>query len=97
MGIVLSSMGKCLSNILDVTIFYPDKEPPVGFLELLKGNIRRIVVRIRVLPIDPNLLGRDYFQDTEFKYMVREWVERTWQEKDEMIEELKTKYPPLSE
>ena len=93
-GIVLSSMGDYLSNVLDVTIFYPDNEPPVGFLELLKGNITRIVVRIRVLPVHQEMLGRDYFQDPEFKSMVHEWIHGIWQEKDELIQELKTKYTP---
>ena len=65
-ALVFSSMGDYLSNILDVTILYPENEPPVHFWDLLAGNIPCIIVRVKVLPIPENVVCMNYEERQSF-------------------------------
>jgi len=85
-GLVFSYMGAYLSNVVDVTIVYPQNHTRVSFWQLLTGKISRIVVRIRVLPIPENVAGRNYEEDTAFRQKSQQWVNNLWQEKDRQIE-----------
>jgi 1-acyl-sn-glycerol-3-phosphate acyltransferase len=85
-ALVFSSMGEYLSNVLDVTIVYPQNEPPVHFWDLLTGNIPRITVRVRILPIPENVVGVHYEEDNAFRGRIQKWVNQLWQEKDQLIE-----------
>lgn len=89
-ALVLSSMGDYLSNVVDVTIVYPRNEPPVGFWDMLAGNISCIVVRVQVLPVPENVVGANYEEDPAFREKMQQWVNRMWQAKDRKIEELLT-------
>jgi hypothetical protein len=51
----------------------------------LQGKIPRIVVRVRFLPVPPEVVGRDYFTDSDFRTRVQEWINRIWLEKDALI------------
>ena len=61
---VLSAMREQIHNILDVTIVYP--EGVSSFWALLCGKIRKIKVRVRSLPVTPEMLG-DYAADGQFR------------------------------
>lgn len=87
-ALVFSSMGDHLSDVIDVTIVYPENEPPVHFWDLLAGRIRRIVVRVEVLPVPENVAGMNYEEDEIFRERMRTWVNRLWQCKDRWITEL---------
>lgn len=87
-ALVFSAMGEYLSDIIDVTIVYPENEPPVHFWDLLAGKIRRIIVRVEVLPVPGNVAGRSYEEDREYREEIRQWVNRLWQAKDARIEAL---------
>ena len=91
-SLVFSCMGDYLSNAVDVTIVYPENEPPVGFWDLLVGKIPWITVRVRVLPIPENVVGLNYEEDMAFRERVQQWVNTLWQEKDHLIEALMTEY-----
>ncbi len=91
-SLVLSSMGDYLSNVLDVTIVYPENQPPVHFWDLLSGNIPRITARVRSLPIPEDVAGKNYEEDTGFKEEIRQWVNTIWQEKDDLIAEIMHEY-----
>lgn len=82
---VLAAMGDTLSGILDVTTVYPDNDPQALIWQLLQGKIPRIVVRVRLLPVPPEVVGRDYFTDSDFRTRVQEWINRIWQDKDMWI------------
>ncbi|GGM20892.1 acyltransferase [Pseudomonas asuensis] len=84
---VLASLGKQLDAILDVTIIYADEKIP-GFWALLSGQVRRVIVDIRTLPLDPSLCEGDYQNDPLFREHVQQWVGRLWAEKDQRIETL---------
>lgn len=83
-ALVLSCMGDYLSNVIDATIVYPENEPPVHFWDLLTGNIPRITVRVRVLPLPDNVVGMNYQEDEKYREQIQQWVNRLWKEKDQL-------------
>ena len=82
----LASMGELFTNILDVTILYPDNEGS-PMLNMLAGKLNRVVIRVKVLPIDENIIG-DYFNDEDFKNNFQSWLNDVWLEKDAFIQQL---------
>jgi len=91
-ALVFSAMGDCLSSVLDVTIVYPENEPPVRFGELLKGNIPRIIVRVKTLPVPENVVDKDYQNDKAYREKIQQWINQLWQEKDQRIERIMKAY-----
>jgi 1-acyl-sn-glycerol-3-phosphate acyltransferase len=91
-ALVFSSMGDYLSNVVDVTIVYPENEPPVHFWELLKGHVPCIAVRVRILPIPENVAGLNYEEDKAFREKIQQWVNQLWQDKDQRIEAVLKEY-----
>ncbi len=86
MALALDAMGDKFQAILDVTIVYPDGAPT--FNEFLLGKMRRVVVRVRVLPIPQHLMGGNYAQDPAFREAFSQWVQQLWRDKDAQIETL---------
>ncbi len=86
MALALDAMGDKFQAILDVTIVYPDGAPT--FNEFLLGKMRRVVVRVRVLPIPQHLMGGNYAQDPAFRDAFSQWVQQLWRDKDAQIETL---------
>jgi len=89
-GFVLGSMGKQINRLLDVTIIYPDGVS--NFWALLCGKIRKIKVRVRSLPVNPELLG-DYANDVRFRSSLQGWLNDIWEEKSRYLEEMMTSGP----
>jgi 1-acyl-sn-glycerol-3-phosphate acyltransferase len=85
-ALALGAMGERFHSMLDVTIHYPDGAPT--FFDLLSGKMRRVVVRVRELPIPEDLVGRDYMDDPQFKRAAQKWLGEIWTEKDELLERL---------
>lgn len=82
-ALALSAMGNKFQSILDVTIVYPDGIP--GFRAFLCGRMRRVIVRVRSLPIPRELLCGDYGNDPAFREAFSAWVQQTWKDKDAQI------------
>ncbi len=82
---VLAAMGDTLSGVLDVTTVYPDNDPRALIWQLLQGKIPRIVVRVRLLPVPQDVVGKDYFTDSDFRTRMQDWVNHIWLEKDALI------------
>lgn len=82
-GYVLSAMGDQLSTLVDITISYGRRVP--GFWDFLCGRLDRVDVHIEKRPIPPELLGRDYNNDTQFRSALQRWVKQLWSEKDELL------------
>ena len=83
MALALNAMGDKFQAILDVTIVYPEGAPT--FTDFLLGKVRRIVVRVRSLPIPQHLMQGDYAQDPAFREAFSQWVQQLWREKDAQI------------
>ena len=73
-AIVLSSMGEYFSKIVDVTIVYPENEPPVSFWSFLRGDIPTIAIRVRTIDIPEEFLGKNYEDDGEFKKQMQQCI-----------------------
>lgn len=85
----LQVLGSQFDRILNVTLLYPDNQQ-APFLDMLSGNMKRIIVRIEIQPIDDSVRG-DYFNDKMFKRQFQLWLNQLWQEKDRLIERLKNR------
>jgi 1-acyl-sn-glycerol-3-phosphate acyltransferase len=84
---VLSAMGSHLSAILDVTISY---EPSAtGLWHFMCGRVSTVRVRIRQMAITDEILG-DYFEDRNFQKRFQDWVNRLWENKDQILEQLRS-------
>ena len=86
----ISAMGGKITNMLDVTIVYP--EGPVTFWGLLCGRLSRVVVKVQKLVIPEEFLYGNYQDDPVFKERFQAWVSKLWHEKDELIESLMREY-----
>ncbi len=82
MAVVLCALGQQLRSILDVTIVYP--EGTRGLWAFLCSNSMEIKVRVKQIPITPDLLG-DYLTDREFRQRFKDWLDKLWDEKDKLI------------
>jgi 1-acyl-sn-glycerol-3-phosphate acyltransferase len=82
LAVVLCTMGLQLHSILDVTIVYPEKTP--GLWEFLCSRSMEIKVRVKEIPVTPELLG-DYLTDREYRRRFKDWLDHVWDEKDKLI------------
>jgi len=82
---VLYAMGDRIHRILDVTIVYPAGR--CSFWALLCGNIEEIKVRVRSLPVGPELIG-DLRNDEGFRTRFQQWLNDLWAEKDRYVDKL---------
>ncbi|WP_052284160.1 acyltransferase [Kluyvera genomosp. 1] len=89
-AMALNVLGSQFDKLLDVTLCYPenDKTP---FFDMLSGKLTRIVVRVNLRPIDPELHG-DYVGDKNFKRRFQLWLNALWEEKDQQIKTIKAEY-----
>jgi len=82
-AIVLGAMADQLHSILDVTIVYPSGVP--GIWEFLCARTLEVKVRVREIPISPELLG-DYSGDENYRRDLNQWLNSVWKEKDELLD-----------
>ena len=86
MALALGAMGDKFQAILDVTIVYPDGAP--DFWQFLTGKLKRVIVRVRPLPVPQHLVQGDYAGDPAVREAYQKWVHQMWLEKDAQIEAL---------
>lgn len=82
----LESLGTQLDAILDVTIVYPDGIPT--FWDLMTNRIRRVIVDIQQIDIQPEWLNGGYQTNPEYRERFQQWVSDLWLEKDARIKQL---------
>jgi 1-acyl-sn-glycerol-3-phosphate acyltransferase len=83
LALALNAMGDKFRSLIDVTIVYPDGAPT--FWRFLCGETRRIVVRVRALPIPAEYCLGNYEADATFRARFHRWLAGLWQEKDQQI------------
>ena len=86
MAMALATMGEKFDALLDVTIAYPRGVPSLW--DLLTGRIDEVIVRVRELPVPPELVGSGASRDRAFRGALQGWIHGLWEEKDQRIEEL---------
>ena len=87
LALALNAMGDKFQAILDVTIVYPDGTPT--FTQFLCGKLKRVIVRVRRLPVPQDLAQGDYAGDAAVREAYQQWVHQLWLDKDAQIEALK--------
>ncbi|MDH3491175.1 MAG: acyltransferase [Gammaproteobacteria bacterium] len=85
-AIAISSMGEVFNAILDVTMVYP--KGAARFWDMCCGGHVPVIIHVRERPVDEWLLAGDYEEDREFRRRVHRWLGETWQEKDELIQQI---------
>ncbi len=80
----LGAMGEQFDALINLTLAYPNNRLS-PFRDLLSGRMKKIVVRIHVLPIDETMRG-DHLNDKGFKRNFHHWLNALWQEKDQELE-----------
>ena len=82
-GQVLYSFDEALDHLIDVTIIYPDGTP--GLWQFVSGQVRKISVSVRLLPIGAEVRGRNFREDAVAKNALKTWMNDLWTEKEQYI------------
>ncbi len=85
LAFVMSAMGEQMHRLLDVTIVYPNGIK--SFWDYLCGRISEIRVRVKAMPISPEMIG-DYGMDRQYRHNFQKWLNQLWMEKDRCIDGL---------
>ena len=85
---VTAVLGEQTRSLLDVTIVYPQSQPP-GFWALISGRVPRVLVDIRSQTLPTELFHGDYSDDPQFRTYFQGWVNQLWADKDQRIAELR--------
>lgn len=75
----LSAMGELFSNILDITIAYPNSKHPM--MDMLCGRMTTIIIDVNTLPVTQELIG-DYFENIKFQKQFQIWLNALWEKKN---------------
>ncbi|ABV38778.1 phospholipid/glycerol acyltransferase [Shewanella sediminis HAW-EB3] len=85
----LSAMGEQFTNLLNVTLVYPEAESdPLS--EVMHGKIKKITVKVEVLPV-PEVDNKRYFSEAQYRVEFQRWLNQLWEEKDEQIHQVMLK------
>lgn len=94
LALAIASLGDKIDGILDMTIVYPNGIPT--YAELWEGKIDKLAVDIRPLDINPELFHAlqqgKYDSDEVIKHEFYQFLDKTWQQKDKLIDELYAKF-----
>lgn len=83
----IEAMDGAIKQYIDTTIHYPSGE--FSFGDFLLNRIKKVVVRIQVKDIPAEFLNMDYQNNAEDKAHFQAWVSKCWQEKDDLLKQLK--------
>ena len=86
LAMALAMLGERFDSLLDVTIVYPDGAPTFG--QFLRGEVRRVIVRVERRPIPLECRRDDGTVDADFRRQVQRWLLELWQLKDAQISAL---------
>jgi len=88
---VLATLGEQIDAVLDVTLVYPEGNPP-GFWALLSGQVGKVTVDIQTRNLAAELWQGDYQNDPVFRQYMQDWVTQLWQEKDARIAQIRAEW-----
>ncbi|MEW9799617.1 acyltransferase [Alteromonas sp. CYL-A6] len=82
----LAVMGDLFTNVLDISLLYPDNaDHPM--LAMLSGQMKRIVVDVNVLSV-PDRAGDEPAADDDMRQYFQSWLNTHWTNKDARIAQL---------
>ncbi|QJR81602.1 acyltransferase [Alteromonas pelagimontana] len=79
----LATMGELFTNILDISLLYPDNQRH-PMLSMLSGQLSRVVMDVNVLDVPAESRG-DYYIDEQFRGQFHTWLNGLWAAKDARI------------
>ena len=77
---VMEALGPILSDMLDVTIAYPDGD--CSLWDVCCGRVSTIIVDVQRRKLPVRQAAGDYVGDGEFRGKFQEWLGNVWAEKD---------------
>ncbi|MBX3724583.1 MAG: acyltransferase [Xanthomonadales bacterium] len=83
---VLGAMGEAIDTVLDVTVAYQGAAPSLS--DLLAGDVRRVDVLVRTLPVPPALMSGEVMAGDTAQAAARDWINALWRDKDDRLADL---------
>ncbi|MDB2387414.1 acyltransferase, partial [Shewanella sp.] len=83
----LSAMGEQFTNVLNMTVLYPEVFKKDALYEVMHGRLKKIVIRVKVIPV-PEVDNKRYFSESNYRVEFQRWLNALWLEKDEEIHQL---------
>lgn len=90
LALALNILENEIDALVDMTIVYPDGVPDYGDFWL--GGVSQIAVDLRKIEIPDWVRGGSYEDDENYRVRFQQWVDQLWQEKDQLITELKQRF-----
>jgi 1-acyl-sn-glycerol-3-phosphate acyltransferase len=91
---VLNAMGDRLTQLVDVTIYYPKGIP--SYWDFISGKVKQIVVDVKTTDINEimnkDIYHNDYFTDEAQKRKFQQYLNQLWQQKNQKLIELEQEY-----
>jgi len=82
----LAAMGELFTNVLDISLLYPEnKRHPM--MAMLSGKMTTIIIDVNVMPV-PNLQQNSSLSETEFRVVFQDWLNTLWKNKDKRIKRI---------
>ena len=82
----LAAMGELFTNVLDISLLYPEnRRHPM--MAMLSGQMTKIIIDVKVTPV-PELQQSSSRSEAEFRSYFQHWLNTLWQEKDTRINTL---------
>lgn len=82
----LAAMGELFTNVLDISLLYPEnKRHPM--MAMLSGRMTKIIIDVNVTPV-PELQQQSNRSESEFRLYFQNWLNELWENKDRRIKNL---------
>ncbi|WP_339891744.1 acyltransferase [uncultured Alteromonas sp.] len=82
----LAAMGELFTNVLDISLLYPEnKRHPM--MAMLSGTMTKIIINVNVMPV-PALQQHSTLSEPEFRTTFQDWLNAMWKNKDSRIKRL---------
>ena len=87
LAFAIQALGDRFTSLTNITIAYPQGIPT--FWELMCGKVKQVSVRVEELPIPEEFSRGDYQNDPDIRAAMQKWTSDIWQQKDELLNQLK--------
>lgn len=87
LALALNILGQNIDALVDMTIVYEPEAPDYG--EFWLGSTQKIYVHVRKIDVPDWVLQGDYQQDENHRQKFQAWVDEIWQQKDQLITQIK--------
>lgn len=85
----LEAMDGLINKLVNITIVY-EEGTPMDYWSFMCGKVNKARIVVEEVIIPPELLEGDYTNDPEFRADFQDWISALWQEKDQLITQLKS-------